>query len=181
MGRCVVHRVWIQGNDAGDGVVMDSGEFLMKTIERNLAGCSEFFWDSFVALRTNGITGGVEFGSWGANTLRAVYEHLRASGVPRHMWAFDSFEGLPEPVHAYDEHPVWSNSRGQGQAGVDKFHAACAKHGIPRDAYTAVAGYYEDSLPPLGPDMAPSDIALVYVDCNMYSSTVAVLEFLAPW
>ncbi len=26
----------------------------------------------------------------------------------------------------------------------------------------------------------PSDIALAYVDCNMYSSTVDVFEFLAP-
>ena len=53
-------------------------------------------------------------------------------------------------------------------------------NGIPRDAYTAVAGYFEDTLPPLGTDAAPADIALAYVDCNMYASTVTVFDFLAP-
>jgi hypothetical protein len=51
---------------------------------------------------------------------------------------------------------------------------------VPRDAYTAVEGYYRDTLPPLGADGAPRDIAIAYIDCNLYSSTVTVLEFLGP-
>ena len=56
----------------------------------------------------------------------------------------------------------------------------CAQRRATRTRYTVTQGYFEDTLPPLGSDGAPADIALVYVDCNMYSSTKTVFEFLAP-
>ena len=40
-------------------------------------------------------------------------------------------------------------------------------------------GYYDQSLPAIG-DGEPRDIALAYIDCNMYSSAVTVFEFLEP-
>ena len=103
--------------------------------------------------------------------------------MPRHLWAFDSFEGLPEAESDRDVHPVWGRGRegvGVGESGVDAFHEVCAGHGLTREDYTAVEGYFSDTLPPFGDDGGPVDIALAYVDCNMYSSTVTVLEFLAP-
>ena len=152
---------------------------ILRGVQRQIDGATTFFRDAFVSLWVNGISGDyVEFGSWGAATLRVAYEESRDAHVPRHLWAFDSFEGLPPATDARDEHPGWS-SGGPGQGGVEEFHKACAAQGIPRDAYTAVAGYYEDSLPAIGAG-APTDIALAYVDCNMYSSTVSVLRFLAP-
>lgn len=155
--------------------------WLVATVERNIEGYRQFFWQAFAALRINGISGDyVEFGSWGANTFAKAYEHLKGSGVARHMWAFDSFEALPEAADPRDVHPGWQSGFGEGQGGVEKFHEACAEHGIPRDAYTAVEGYYDATLPPLGTDGPPSDIALVLFDCNMYSSAVTAFEFLAP-
>jgi hypothetical protein len=125
----------------------------------------------------NGIDGDyVEFGSEGANTLPLAHEAISAMGQTRHLWAFDSFAGLPEAAHERDEHPQWGPGAGQGEAA---FRAAVADRGVPAGAYTTVPGYFERTLPPLGPDGAPADIALAYVDCNMYSSTVTVLEFLA--
>ncbi len=154
---------------------------ITRAVNRQIAGYTAFFYDAFVNLNVNGITGDyVEFGSWGANTLNLAYQQMHLSGRPRHLWAFDSFEGLPPAGDPRDEHPGWQPGSDHGQGGVDKFHEACAAHGIPSDAYTAVAGYYSESLPPLGDDLPPNDIALAYVDCNMYTSTVSVLEFLRP-
>ena len=154
---------------------------LIRGVRRHMAGCSTFFYDAFVSLMVNGISGDyVEFGSWGANTFKIAYEEMCNSGRPRPMWAFDSFQGLPQATDDRDNHPGWRPGTKQGQGGVEKFHEAAAALGVPRDAYTAVEGYYEDSLPPLGSDAPPVDIALAYIDCNMYSSTVTVLEFLAP-
>jgi O-methyltransferase len=151
---------------------------IVRAVNKKIADCEAFFFDAAVALGVNGISGDyVEFGSWGGNTLRMGYENLSPSG--RHLWAFDSFEGLPEPTDPRDEHPGW-RSGGEGQGGVEAFRLACDDHGIPRDAYTTVAGYFEDTLPPLGADGGPVDISLVYLDCNMYSSTVTALEFLEP-
>lgn len=154
---------------------------ITRAVNRQIEGYAAFFYDSFVNLNVNGISGDyVEFGSWGANTLNLAHRAMVASGRTRHAWAFDSFEGLPDAQDDRDHHPGWQPGSDLGQGGVEKFHEACADHGIPRDAYTAVAGYYDATLPPLGTSEAPADIALAYVDCNMYSSTLSVLEFLEP-
>lgn len=153
---------------------------ITRAINKKIADCQNFFWDAAVALTVNGISGDyVEFGSWGGNTLRLAYEEFKHAAAPRHLWAFDSFAGLPEAADPRDHHPGW-RSGGAGQGGVDAFHAMCDEHGIPREAYTAVEGYYDDVLPAFGDDGDPTDIALVYLDCNMYSSTVSALRFLSP-
>lgn len=153
---------------------------IIRAVNRQLDGCATFFFDAFVSLNVNGITGDyVEFGSWGGNTMNQAYQQLVGAGGRRHIWAFDSFQGLPPATDARDSHPGWQPGSAFGQGGVEKFYEACDEHGIPRDAYTAVEGYYEDSLRAIG-DGAPRDIALAYIDCNMYSSCVTVLEFLAP-
>lgn len=157
-----------------------AGNPLLATIAKKIEDCDRFFWDAAVALSVNAISGDyVEFGSWGGNTLRLAHERFRHTGAGRHLWAFDSFQGLPEAADPRDHHPGW-HSGGAGQGGVDAFYAMCDDHGIPRPAYTAVEGYYDDTLPPLGADGGPTDIALVYLDCNMYSSTVSALRFLSP-
>ncbi|NLV56063.1 MAG: hypothetical protein GXY13_10670 [Acidimicrobiales bacterium] len=151
-----------------------------KAIARQLRGYDEFFFDAWVNLAINQITGDyAEFGSWGGNTLNRAYRQQAGFGPPRHHWCYDSFEGLPETDDPRDEHPGWA-SRSLGQGGVEAFHADCDAHGIPRDVYTAVPGYYSETLAPAAPDAAPADIALAYVDCNLYTSAVTVLEFLRP-
>jgi O-methyltransferase len=60
---------------------------------------------------------------------------------------------------------------------LEEFHAICSTARIPRDAYTVVPGFYADTLPKAD---APTDVALAYVDCDLYSSTTEVLEFLEP-
>jgi hypothetical protein len=151
---------------------------LLRTIAKKIADTEAFYWDAATALMVNGISGDyVEFGSWGGNTLRMANLHLAPQG--RHLWAFDSFAPLPEATDPRDHHPGW-RSGGPGAGGVEGFYADCDAHGIPREAYTAVEGYFDDVLPPLGTDGAPRDIAFVYLDCNMYSSTVTALRFLSP-
>ncbi|MGH9227175.1 MAG: TylF/MycF/NovP-related O-methyltransferase [Acidimicrobiales bacterium] len=153
---------------------------ILKTLERMNEGLAGFFWDAFTAVAVNGVSGDyVEFGSWGCNTLRHAFHACEQFRAGRRLWAFDSFQALPPTDEPRDQHPVLA-SGGAGQGGVEAFHAACADFGVPRDAYTAVEGYYQDTLPPLGADGEPRDIAIAYVDCNLYSSTVTVLEFLAP-
>lgn len=152
---------------------------ITRAVQRQIDGCAEFFYDAWVNQNVNGISGDyVEFGSWGGNTLNQAYIAMGKAGMDRHMWAFDSFEGLPEAQDDRDHHPGWRPGSAFGQGGVDSFQADCDAHGIPRDAYTAVEGYFDATLPPLGTDEPPNDIAIAYIDCNMYSSTVTVFEFL---
>jgi O-methyltransferase len=156
-----------------------SAEGPLTAIGKMIDDLTAFMWDAFTALNVNGITGDyAEFGSDGATSIGAAHAVIRHSSVPRHLWAFDSFQGLPEASDALDQHPAFVP--GVGQGGVEAFHSRCAAKGIPRDAYTTVEGFFADTLPPLGADGPPADIALAYVDCNLYSSTVTALEFLRP-
>lgn len=152
-----------------------------RTVERMIGQLDDFFADAFVALAINKITGDyAEFGSYGGQTLRLAHKAMEQSptNMARHIWAFDSFDVLPDPEHPRDER--WSHEGPpMGQHGVEQFHEAVARFDVPREAYTTVEGYYDQSLPAIG-DGEPRDIALAYVDCNMYSSTVSVMEFLAP-
>lgn len=156
---------------------MDVNTAAMDAIGRMMLGEASFFADAFVALKVNGITGDyVEFGCHTGGSFQGAYKALSGLSPERHMWAFDSWQSLPDD-HPRDSHPGWRLGVG-GAGGVDTFHAACANHGVPRDAYTAVEGYYNETLPPRGTDGAPRDIAMAYIDCDLYSSTVTVLEFL---
>lgn len=158
----------------------ESDNPIEKAIRRQIRGYDEFFFDAWVNLAVNQISGDyAEFGSWGGNTLNCSYRQRAGWGPARHYWCYDSFEGLPVTDDPRDEHPGW-HAGGRGQGGVEAFHADCDAHGIPRDVYTAVPGYYSDSLTALGPGAAPTDIALAYIDSNLYSSAVTVLEFLRP-
>jgi O-methyltransferase len=139
----------------------------------------EFFWNAFKALDFNCIDGDyVEFGCHGGMTFRLAFDQIRQRNIKRHMWAFDSFEGLPERTHQLDNHPRWK--KGDMSTGVENFHQICRVHGISHDAYTAVKGFYAMTLIETKSLKHPSNIALAYVDCDMYSSTKLVLQFLKP-
>ena len=144
-----------------------------------LAFKRQFFWNAFKALVYNGIDGDyVEFGCHGAVTFRLAFDQIQQRGGGRHLWAFDSFQGLPAQDGAKDQHPVWQ--AGAMATSEADFHALCRAHGILPEQYTAVAGFYDDTLPRLEPVAAPANIALAYVDCDLYSSTTTVLDFVRP-
>jgi O-methyltransferase len=63
---------------------------------------------------------------------------------------------------------------------LEDFRAICATSGIPSDAYAVVPGFYEETLAAMSPSEDPANIALAYVDCDLYSSAKTVLEFLEP-
>jgi hypothetical protein len=155
-----------------------SDRYLSNEVVQERLARQQFFYRAFKTLAFNGIDGDyAEFGCWGAVTFDLAHIESRRHGHPAHLWAFDSFRGLPEAVDERDVHPKWVNSA--MQMSLEDFHQQCRTNGIPRSAYSVVEGYYDRSLAALG-DGAPRNIALAYIDCDLYSSTSTVLEFLAP-
>ncbi len=139
---------------------------------------STFLRRALGALAFNGISGDyAEFGCWSGVTFGLANQQIRLSGRPRHLWAFDSFRGLPSSAQPDDDHPVWQ--QGEYAMSVDEFRASCDVNGIPVSDYDVIEGFYSETLADQGSARLPSDIALAYIDCDLYSSTRDVLAFLA--
>lgn len=94
------------------------------------------------------------------------------------MYGFDSFQGLPEPGE-FDRRVGWV--KGAMACGRERFETNMDRQGLPRAAYHLIEGYYEQSLTDALrrqlTDHAPS---LVMMDCDFYSSTKTVLDWLRP-
>lgn len=139
----------------------------------------EFFRKAFTALAFNGIDGDyLEFGCCGGITFSLAYHQSRRSGHSCKLWAFDSFSGLPPQAVPQDEHPSWIE--GDMAIGINEFKKICMENHIPQSEYTIIPGYYDHSLALPISDELPTNICLAYIDCDLYSSTRTVLEFLMP-
>ncbi len=139
----------------------------------------EFFYNAFHTLSFNKIDGDyAEFGCFGCVTFSLAYHEAKRNKHKAQLWAFDSFQGFPQPVGDKDKHPKWK--KGHLSMPIDKFHKLCRLNGIPRHAYHVIAGFYDETLTSLSPTDEPSNIALAYIDCDLYSSTKSILEFLKP-
>jgi O-methyltransferase len=116
-----------------------------------------------------------EFGCHSARTMRMAwdsFEHL----FDFEYVAFDSFEGLPE-IAEIDRQEIWA--RGKLKTAEAEFREICERHGIPKDRLTTVAGFFDASLTPaLRSRFSDGRFAsIVYIDCDLYESTVPVLEW----
>ena len=152
---------------------------LLNRREQEKLGRLQFFHNAFKALSFNGIDGDyAEFGCCGGNTFAHAYRESRYHGHAAKLWAFDSFQGLPPATDDKDLHPEWVE--GTMAISIDKFHEKCAANKIPHTDYTAVPGFYEQTLRDPDLDGRLKNIALAYIDCDLYSSTRTVLEFLMP-
>lgn len=133
-------------------------------------------------VKTNDVRGDyLEFGVFRGSTFAQFYHAFRRHGLRVPMYAFDSFEGLPAPAGVDAENGYDQFGRGQFRCSQPEFVAALASRWVPRSAYTVVPGFYEQSLTPdqrrrLGLGRA----AVVWIDCVLYASARAVLDFVAP-
>lgn len=100
----------------------------------------------------------LEFGVYTGHTLRVISAARKGVDV----YGFDSFQGLPE---------AW---RPNIPAGA--FHAP----EMPEvDGAELVVGWFDQSLPPFLADH-PGPVGFLHVDCDLYSSTVTVLQQVGP-
>jgi len=115
-----------------------------------------------------------EFGCHKARTMRLAWDTFHSL----YDWtfvAFDSFEGLPE-MDAADSMPIWK--KGDLKTSETDFVNLVTQHGMPRERLKTVKGFYNESLTPaLRDELLPQKAAVVYIDCDLYSSTITALNF----
>jgi len=117
----------------------------------------------------------MEFGSHSATTMRLCWKHT-CHLLDLHYVAFDSFEGLPE-ISGIDQQAMWE----KGKLAIDEEHfiRLVITAGMPRSKLTTVRGFYDQTLnPELRTRFQDRKAALIWVDCDLYVSTIPVLEFI---
>jgi len=152
------------------------GMLFMHKRTHSFSQREQFFNHAFRALSFNGIDGDyAEFGC-GWKTFSLAYHCSRKYKHTAKLWGFDSFEGLPPQEMEADEHHKWN--AGTMVKSLEEFKTQCSANGVPEKAYTLTEGYYKETIEQMAPSAEPKNIALAYIDCDLYSSTISVLQFL---
>lgn len=156
-----------------------------STVNGNLLSRGELlqFIRAFVRASEMGPGYYMEFGVLNGSSMVEAWGTLR--GTLTHLYGFDSFAGLP-PGSIQDElskdlMPSFKqgNFRSMSRERVQESILASTFHLSP-DMLSLSAGFFEESLPSFDleclEDKGPCLVA--HVDCDLYSSSAAVFNFL---
>jgi len=117
-----------------------------------------------------------EFGCHSARTFSAAVNASIYLGMNSQFYAFDSFEGLPE----IDKEQDGYFQTGTFCTSLKEFlRIVRANTGLKLPNFTVVKGFYCDSLTTQLQARMPM-AGVVYIDVDLYSSTIEVLNFLKP-
>jgi len=131
-------------------------------------------------LNSNKVEGDyLEFGSYRGRTFTSAWSVISRFRRPDHLYCFDSFEGLPS-IESVDEGSVFFE--GKYAMSLEQFQVIAKRAGCPQSRYTTVKGFYSDSLTAdLAARLPLKKAALVYIDCDLYTSTRDALEWCYPY
>lgn len=117
-----------------------------------------------------------EFGVWLGNTFVDAWRAAGEHPSPRRFVAFDSFEGLPEVSGLDTGGPFFG---GQFSFARERFEARLRRARMPADKVHIVEGFFDATL--AHPEGIPLErVAVAWIDCDLYASTVPVLDYLTP-
>jgi len=96
------------------------------------------------------------------------------------IYGFDSFRGLPDKASHKDDHRDWE--KGALNYPTDIVLSRIATTKLPPEQVTLVEGFFSDSLTEeLREKLSHQPPAIITVDCDYYSSTMTVLEWLSAF
>ncbi len=95
------------------------------------------------------------------------------------MFGFDCFEGLPGATTDYDSTPFWD--KGSFACSKKNFENIMSKNNVEKNIYHLYEGFYENILTDdLRNTLTNNPPMIIMMDCDYYSSTKIVLEWLRP-
>jgi O-methyltransferase len=130
----------------------------------------------------------VECGVWrGGSSMLAALTLDSLGDRERHVWLYDTFEGMPPPAdadrsytgeHAMDvlKRTDTAGEHTRAIAGLDEVRANLASTSYPADHLHFVEGMVEETVP----SIAPERISILRLDTDWYESTRHELRHLWP-
>jgi hypothetical protein len=136
--------------------------------------------DIAVYLETSCVSGDYcEFGVWTGNTFTHAAALFQRSNPQMRFMAFDSFEGLP-PTDGIDA----GSGFYQGQYACDQagFERGLRRAHIDQNRVEIVPGWFDVTLTPeTARRINLKNVAVAWIDADLYSSTVPILKFIRPF
>jgi O-methyltransferase len=124
----------------------------------------------------------LEFGVYQGNTFIHAYQWISPHFEKMRFFAFDSFEGLPKPQG--------TDSFGGYTSNFHETEFSCSQEDFRRRVISKIGdlkrvkivpGWFDKTLlPEKSDEYALGKIALAWIDCDLYESTVPVLTFITP-
>jgi len=148
-------------------------------ITKGTRGCLLYFWSLLNSLKN--VQGDiVECGVSSGTSFAVLCILVGHSGIRRHIWGFDSFEGLPSPGNDDLSSPKSKAERGLYPASpemvISTLRAIGVDEYIINNQITLVKGPFSQTLP----KYSGSLIALLHIDADLYDSYKVSLENLWP-
>lgn len=120
----------------------------------------------------------LEFGVFNGSSLGSAYltaKNLNLNSM--RFFGFDAFQGLPEETD--EEHDVLQ--KGFYACSFEKMKECLKRRNVNPNDVIWIKGWYKDTLNEKTIKKHKiKNIGIVFVDCDTYSSSKAVLDFLAP-
>ncbi len=127
----------------------------------------------------------LEFGVATGDTFLAAYhlaQYLKRTPLHRHsrrFFGFDSFQGLP-PIQGLDAEQGAPFKQGDYAYNLTYVRKKFGRQGIDWRHVTLVPGWFHDTLTQdTKQALGLSKAAIIWIDCDLYRSTVPVLQFIA--
>lgn len=140
--------------------------------------CDRFFRRAMNYLRSNRIEGDyLEFGTYRGQTFISAYYFAQRFGL-EHMrfYGFDSFEGMPE----IDED--CRLKKGECHMNMEDFMKKLKKWDVDLDKVKLIKGWYDKVLnSKTKQKLNIKKASLIYIDCDLYKSTIPVLNFITDY
>jgi O-methyltransferase len=121
-----------------------------------------------------------EFGVWQGTTFSHACRMMAPLFPKMRFVALDSFEGLPEPRGLDAEHGYTSHFyKGQFEASLETFMGTLRRNRVDTRRVMTAKGWFNETLAPGRADSHGIDkVAVAWIDCDLYESTIPVLDFL---
>lgn len=120
----------------------------------------------------------LEFGVFNGNSIGSMYLAANETKSPSRLFGFDAFEGLPANAESEDD-GVWK--KGFYTCSFEQMKSCLSRRNIESENITWIKGWYDQTLTQETITAYHlNNLGIVFIDCDTYSSSKSVLNFIGP-
>lgn len=132
-------------------------------------------------LQDGGVAGDyLEFGVYRGYTITAAYHFAQMFGLSSmRFYGFDSFSGLPALKDIDSGGGFYA---GKYTCSLEEYQKNLIMGKVDNAKFQTIPGWFSETLnPKTKKELSIESAAIIYIDCDLYESTVPVLDFITDY